>query len=399
VRLLVAAIVATAAPAAADPPLTPITSRDYKIDLYDGVALGNSAVIAMGGASVANAIGSSGTLVNPSAPAVRQTTDTDRWNWDYHLDYLNASVSRDYSNSGLTNLQGGGATMATGGLAGRLHNNAAAVTISLQTVPLSGATAMLPGGGTADIDATTLRGRFAIARWFDSRDIAAGLAIAVGQLDIKPACATAGCGSLFQIQGGGLEAGATYIPRWQSWRIGAAATSVIVGGNVSAGSCPDPNNCDGLTLPQEVHVPWRASIGGAYRWAESEWNQLVGGDFRDEPSVTVTADLLVTGSSPNAYGLDAFGRNELERSGSHTSWSLRGGAEYEWLPGRLRVRGGSYWEPGRFDGVSGRLHGTFGIEVRVFEFQAWGRRRGRITLTGDLATGYVNGGLSAGFWH
>ncbi|MGE5182384.1 MAG: hypothetical protein ACM31C_10000, partial [Acidobacteriota bacterium] len=66
---------------------------------------------------------------------------------------------------------------------------------------------------------------------------------------------------------------------------------------------------------------------------------------------------------------------------------------------RLRVRGGSYWEPGRFEGVSGRLHGTFGIEVRVFEFHAWGRRRGRITLTEDAAAGYNNVGLSIGFWH
>ena len=89
----------------------------------------------------------------------------------------------------------------------------------------------------------------------------------------------------------------------------------------------------------------------------------------------------------------------LERSGTHTSVSVRGGAEYEWVPGRLRVRAGSYWEPGRFDGVSGRLHGTFGIEARVLQFWLFGQRRGRITLTGDVASGYKNLGLSIGFWH
>ena len=90
---------------------------------------------------------------------------------------------------------------------------------------------------------------------------------------------------------------------------------------------------------------------------------------------------------------------ELQRSGEHSSFSLRGGVEYEWLPGRLRLRGGSYWEPGRFERVGGRLHGTFGIEVRVFEANVWGRRRGRITLTGDVAERYRNVGVSIGFWH
>ena len=109
--------------------------------------------------------------------------------------------------------------------------------------------------------------------------------------------------------------------------------------------------------------------------------------------MTFAADLVITGPSANAYGLDAFGAARARSAPAGTSsWSLRGGAEYEWLPGRLRLRGGSYWEPGRFEGVSGRLHGTFGIEVRVFEFDVWGLRRGRITLTGDVASRYQNVG-------
>src|SRR5205085_5464583 len=100
VRALVI-VCALALPAAADPQLTPVTDRNYAIDLYDGNALGNSAVIAMGGAAAANAIGSSGTLFNVSAPAVRPTTDVHPWSWAYHLDYLNAQASSDCTNSGL----------------------------------------------------------------------------------------------------------------------------------------------------------------------------------------------------------------------------------------------------------------------------------------------------------
>ena len=53
----------------------------------------------------------------------------------------------------------------------------------------------------------------------------------------------------------------------------------------------------------------------------------------------------------------------------------------------------------RFDGVDGRLHVTFGLELRVFQFYAWGLRRGAITLTADTAHSYQNAGLSIGFWH
>jgi hypothetical protein len=387
-----------AVPAHADPQLTPILPGDsYSIDLYEGVALGNSAVVAMGGATVANAAGSSGTLANPSAPAVRQTTDTDVWSWDYHLDYLNASASKDYANSGLGGATGG-AQDATAGLSGRYRDWGAAITVSYQTAPLGTSPVTLPNGAMSTLEAQTLHGRIAFAHWFPSRDIAIGAAFQLAQLDIKPTCTGSGCGSLFTVSGPGLEAGATYIPRWQSYRLGVSGTSKITGGNVTVTNC-DPQNCDGYVLPDSVRVPWRVAVGGAYRWAESEWNQVVGGDFRDEPSLTVAADVVVSGASSDAYGLDAFSQMQFERSGSHVVYSLRGGAEYEWLPGRLRVRGGSYWEPGRFDGVPGRVHGTFGIEVRALEFELWGRRRGRITLTGDLASRYDNVGISIGFWH
>jgi hypothetical protein len=78
---------------------------------------------------------------------------------------------------------------------------------------------------------------------------------------------------------------------------------------------------------------------------------------------------------------------------------VRGGAEYEWLPGRLRLRAGTYWEPARYDDVGGRLHLTFGTELRVVEFRLWGRRRFELSLTGDVAVRYRNVGLSIGFWH
>jgi hypothetical protein len=162
----------------------------------------------------------------------------------------------------------------------------------------------------------------------------------------------------------------------------------------------DPSDCVGWVLPQQIVTAPRFSAGAAYRIGPTPWNQLVKGFFRDERATTLTADVVVTGSTDNAFGLEEFGEHMLQRSGRHPSVSVRGGVEWEWKPGRLRIRGGSYWEPARFVGVPGRLHVTFGLELRVFEFWFLDRkRRGRISLTADAAQYFSNGGLSVGFWH
>ncbi len=242
--------------------------------------------------------------------------------------------------------------------------------------------------------AQTTQFKAALAKWFPQLDMALGIAFDTDGFAVRDGLDQ----SLFSIQGGGGELGAQWIPRHQSFRVGANLTTAIVGSKVEVDTCPlTSSTC--TILPDHVVSPARFGAGVAYRFAETEWNQTVGGVFRDERSLTVLADVVITGSSANAYGLDAFGQQLLERSGRHNSVSIRGGVEYEWLPGRLRLRAGSYWEPNRFEGVPGRLHGTFGIEVRALELELWGRRRGRITATIDAASGYNNLGFSIGFWH
>ena len=395
-RLLVLAACLAAPRAGAAPQTTPITDSNYSIELYDGVAIGNSAVVGMGGATVALAIGTAGTLFNPSAAAVKPTTDTDSWSWDYHLDYLNGSLSTDYDNNGLSSTESGTSVLTLGfGL--RFGEWAGAITATQQYAPVVDSMFTTSAGATVPLRASGLRLQLAIARWVERLDTAIGVSATTALFQLVPDCSGAGCESLFDVSGGGLEIGATWAPRQQSVRVGAALASPIAGGDVTG--C-DPMNCAGWILPEKIVSPWRLAVGGAYRFAPTDWNQLVGGYFRDEKSVTLAADLIVNGSSENAFGLEAFGQHELQRSGLHASVGVRGGAEYEWLPGRLRVRGGSYWEPGRFVGVGGRLHVTFGAELRVFQFWFWDRmRRGRISLTADIAERYRNAGLSIGFWH
>ncbi len=379
--------------ASAEPP---ITSRDYAIDFYEGTALGDTRMVGMGGAGIALIVGSAGTLLNASAPAVRETTDTDRWSWDYHLDYLDGRFSTDYDNSGTvvsTAANGdadSGASLVTLGLGGRYGSWGVAITSTIQSAPLA---------GSLDLVARAVRFRLGVAKFVERIDTSIGVGVQSVAFQIHARDDE----ELFNISGGGLLAGATWTPRMRDFRAGLSLESAIIGGNVQAAAC-DPAACmvDGgpsYILPSQVESAGRLGFGGAYRWSPTAWNQLVGGHFRDERSLTVAADLWITGPTQQGYGIEKFGMQELQRSGSHTSVGARVGAEVEALPGRLRLRAGSYWEPERFTDVGGRLHGTFGIDVRVFEFQLWGRRRGRLGLTTDLAKRYRNLAVSIGLWH
>jgi hypothetical protein len=325
-------------------------------------------------------------LINASAPAVRQTTDTDTWSWDYHLDALTGKYSSDYDNNGRVQAQSSGASLATAGFGLRVRDWAGVLTVTAQTTPLTGA---------MDLDAEALRTRFALAKFIRRIDTSIG----VGIQSIAFRVTTADGAELFSISGGGLVFGATWTPRNQNYRAALEVESQIIGGTVNEAEECMPDNCMGYILPSEVESSARIGIGGAYRFAPTQWNQLVGGTFRDERSLTLGMDLWFTDKTKRGYGIEAFGMQEWQRSGASAGLAVRLGAEYEWLPGRLRVRAGSYYEPARFADVSGRIHGTVGVDVRVFEFHLWGRRRGRIGGTLDVASRYRNIAASVGFWH
>lgn len=384
-RWVVASLL-VAVPSLAEPP---ITSRDYAIDFYEGAAVGNARMVGMGGAGLALIHGSAGTLLNPAASAIRATTDNDHWTWDWHLDYLNGQLSSDFDNNGVTLDKTSGAQLGTGGLSLRVGKWAGAFTLVAQEAPLDG----------EDLRAQNLELRFAAARWFPRIDTAIGLAVQAIAFRILGGSDEQ---TVFDIGGTGLVAGATWLPALQDFRVAVALETPIVGGKVSMENC-DPMACmvggaGPYILPNQVESSGRLGIGGAYRVGPTAWNQQVQPKFRDERALTIAADIWITGASKNGYGLEKFAVQEMQRSGADPNVSARLGAEVEALPGRLRLRAGTYWEPSRFDGVGGRLHGTFGVEVRVLEFRAWGLRRGRLGLLGDLAARYRNVGVSIGLW-
>lgn len=73
------------------------------------------------------------------------------------------------------------------------------------------------------------------------------------------------------------------------------------------------------------------------------------------------------------------------------------GVDVEVLPGWFRLRAGTYYEASRFPNVASRAHGTAGLELRVFEFDLWGRHRLSISAAGDWAERYDAFAISLGF--
>jgi hypothetical protein len=395
----VAVAMAAAAPARAQE-FPVIADRDYALDLHQGAVLGSGRIVGMGGAAVATAEGSSGLLFNPAAAAVRSETSTGNWDWDWHIDWLTPQLGSDHDNNGMAQETevGLSGSVITFGLVGQVQQWGFGVTaIGFDQ----------PGEEAADgtrVVPSVLMVRVSAARSWLEEQITVGLGYRVGAFGMNRRTQDAPDLELFSITGTGLDAGAIWRPRDLDLRAGLSASLPVSSESVTTGDC-DPLDCDGFILPGRVAAPWQLGAGLAYRFAETSWHRPVTTRWRDERSVLVAADLVVTGRVPDGHGIEAFSRMQLQPSGRSIGLSPRAGAEYEWVPGRFRLRGGSYWEPSRFrapDGrdIPGRLHLTLGLDLRIWQFRLWGKdHRVRLSMTADGATGYGNGGLSIGFWH
>jgi hypothetical protein len=392
------------APAAAAQEFAPITDRDFALDLYSGAALGSLRTVGMGGAAVAIAEGSAGSIANPAAPAVRAETSSGTWDWDWHFDYLSTGLGSDADNNGIAG------DRADGPFAAPVLTLGLALQYGAWGVALSGTASQQPAeapDGTK-LKGTALLGRLAVARTLLGGDLAVGAALRLGSFEVATDAQdeeVEEAEALFGLSGTSLEAGAVWAPRGRTFRLGASAALPVAGDRVEVADGCDPLDCEGFVVPRRAVVPWQVAVGGAWRVGPTPWNRRVAGRWRDERAWLVAADVVVTGRTTAGHGLEAYAQGQLQRSGRHAVWSPRGGVEREWIPGWLRARAGAYWEPSRFEGpdgdaVPGRVHGTFGVDGRVWSFCLWRERyRLRLSLTGDAARRYFNGGLSLGLWH
>lgn len=118
--------------------------------------------------------------------------------------------------------------------------------------------------------------------------------------------------------------------------------------------------------------------------------------------VLLSTDLALTGPVQSGIGIESFVRQVERRSGNALSLAPRFGVESEIWPDRLRLRGGSYLEPSRFDEQEPRPHGTFGLDLRLFYTTLWdvfARFGVRASGVIDVAPRYLQFAASVGIWH
>ncbi len=341
----------------------------------------------MGGTTVALAEGSAYTLFNPAAAAVRPSTSNDKFDWDWHFATLSPSAGSDIDNNGIGDDQSSSiAPAVNGGFLLQYRNFAIGLTLAIDTRDV-------PGG---EVDRNS--GGLLVAWSLLRRQLTLGLSLNVPSFSL----AIRG-NELFNTNSISLGTGAVWRPQNRHFRVGATMQTPVGGHEVQA-KC-DPENCRGFILPNRSDSPWQASAGLAYRFAKTPWNQKVRTRWRDERSVILAGDIGFAGSLENSFGIEAFTNQQLQPSGRDVGLIARLGAEYEWIPGYLRVRGGGYWEPSRFrdptnSKVSGRVHLTLGAEGRIFNFRLFGKRyRAAISVAADVAKNYGNVVISPGLWH
>ena len=364
-------------------------ARAQTLDLYQGTVIGSPRLVAMGGTVAAVSEDMTATLVTPAAMAFRPPGATGWWDWDFYADTLVASRDTDLTNSGLPASPDRPVEAAAGGVC---------MYFGKWGVALSGAGVSygLPPAAASALPTTlSVNGsQVTVGRPFLDGRLGTGVSLAVGDFSIRQGDTT-----LFDVTAASFAGGVSLRLPEKPWRAGLFGQLPTMSGTVT-NNCADPTNCNGFVPPTAGKMPWQLGGGFAWRFGPTAWNEPGQTLFRDERALVVTGDIALIGPVSGGMSVAGFAAQMPQASGRTINVSVRAGAEAEVLPGRLRVRAGSYWEPERIEGRGGRIHGTLGAEFKLFTFSFWGReRRVRVAFAADLADRYQNIALSLGFWH
>lgn len=263
--------------------------------------------------------------------------------------------------------------------------------------------------------------------------------------------------TLFATQGIGVQAGALWTPHTMPFRAGVAVRSPIASAvdeeaSVIQRDAAGNRAVGNFYLPRRVDLPWEIEWGVSWQLGKRVYNaqwqdedHLAGPEVEAErrvnakgikepaykaarrilqrravalprPLLLLSTAAIVTGPVGNAVGFESMLEKRVQRSGERASLGLRIGAEAEVVPRWVVLRLGSYLEPTRFrasavDSTLGgelprprpRLHGTAGVQVKLFKWDVFGlfpeTSEWRISLAADVARQYFGWGAGVGLWH
>jgi len=394
------------------------SSTPSTIDTSLGPISGGTRYIGLSGAFIAIAEGNEGIAINPASDAVRLGYSWHTWDYGLGIDF---SVGAWLPKNDVYNRPSSSSTKKSSAFFGSLGANVyyeyAGLGLAAEAQS-NAATAQDQSQGLAPTQLTANYGMVhaSLAYGFNSGQLALG----AGPRLVGMRLGGSSSSSLFSTAGVGYEAGVIWKPTDAQYRLAAAVKSPITATVPGAAGA----------APTKLHVPWEVALGFAYQFGGRPLNPRL-------LTVTDVARSKTGGSEPSKAQLDAaetelFDRYErrerfylmltselhvVQGSGAHIglNWadtvetssrplaSPRLGVESEVIPQHLKLRGGSYYESARVAQTNGRFHGTGGLDVRLFEWSAFGLLKPfdfwQLSLAADAARSYLNTSFSIGFWH
>lgn len=392
------------------------------IDTVRGPITGSTRLIGMGGAFVAIAEDTEGVAINPASVAVRVPHSWTPWSFGFGVDIaIGAILPQDESNSSASETQEIEQNAAFfGSVAALLNYRHAGFGISAEA-QRNAATRQDRAQG---ITPTDLAADFGIVHTNAGYGFLQGqLLLGLGARIIGVSFDRHSGGSGLSNAGLGLELGVMIKPLFSQFRLAAAFRSSIEASLPAAPGEPDST----------MHVPWEAALGFAYQFGqrplnppfttardharrlaperkptEDELKRAKRDLFENYQRVQrryvlISGELAMLEGGGDRVSIGQYWGDSDEQTSSRPVLSPRLGVESEVVAHVLRLRAGSYYEPSRTADSEDRLHGTAGLDVRLFRWNVFGLADPfdywRLSLAADAAREYLSTAFSIGFWH
>ena len=355
----------------------PISDNNYNVDLTLGPVMGSNRMLALAGAYVGIAEDTAGISANPASVLFYSKPGDPRWDPGFAFGYFRA-LGKDLDNNGSTLSDVKNHQVIQLGL--MLQNGKYGLGALIQGQSIEFKT------GDQVTEFSFLTPTLALGRAFRERQILLAVAVKPATLEVKDKESSS---KLFKLEATGFEIGGLWHPQRGPFRLGMTYQGRTSQEQVISADPANPTTAAGLIVPKEVELPWRSSLGVSYRW-----DSILRGR-----KLLLTGQLTVVGKSRDAYGIESFLEQKVQRIGTRTTLSPHAGGEIDLLPKKLRARLGSYLEPSRFEGTSSRAHMTGGLE---WSFWRWLLDPEDASLSlqyaFDLSRDYSNHSISLGIW-
>lgn len=382
------------------------------VEVFQGPVLASSRVTGMGGAYIGVAEDANGHMVNPASFTVRQFHNAVK-----HFAFgmaLNvntiagggrthqlSSLDTDFNSSTNTNI---GFNLKWGGFGIGVHLVSQDYDVNYPQL-------------VSGLEETSRRGELnqslgglGIAHSFGRDALAIGMMLQTAQVRLTAWDRTDTEQFTQTLRQNNLLFGVLYKPHGERFRIGATLRTPSFGPTQEGDQPPDLVPIQ----PEAAAAPWEIGIGGSWvfgprvrnvpalylrkparqRLREEGYSVVPPPAYRRY--VMVAADLIAIGKTPDAVSSISYLTQRLESAGDDVDFALRLGVESEVIQNWLQVRAGTYWEPSRVAGVSGRLHGTGGFDVKIPLGNLTDLRVGPAL---DAADQFFRFSVGLGFWH